>query len=36
MIDQGFTRIANMSYGLADRQQRKYPVVNQPFWIVLV
>ena len=28
LIDQGFTRIANMRYGIADWHQRKYPVVN--------
>jgi rhodanese-related sulfurtransferase len=28
LIDQGFTRIANMRYGIADWQKRKYPVVN--------
>ncbi|MBC2733044.1 MAG: rhodanese-like domain-containing protein [Desulfobacteraceae bacterium] len=28
LIDQGFTRIANMRYGIADWQQRKYPVVR--------
>lgn len=28
LIDQGFTRIANMRYGIADWHKRKYPVVN--------
>ena len=28
LIDQGFTRIANMRHGIADWYQRKYPVVR--------
>jgi rhodanese-related sulfurtransferase len=28
LLDQGFTRIANMRYGIVDWQQRKYPVVD--------
>jgi len=28
LIDQGFTQISNMRYGIVDWQQRKYPVVN--------
>jgi rhodanese-related sulfurtransferase len=28
LLDQGFTRITNMRYGIVDWQQRKYPVAN--------
>jgi len=28
LIDQGFTRVSNMRYGIADWEQRKYPVDN--------